>query len=53
MTADLPLHDAASYLRDTFAGQLLREGDSGYEEARSVHNGLRRLGRRPPSTGGG
>src|SRR5213080_4074904 len=40
MTAGPSLHDAASRLRDTFAGQLLREGESGYDESRKVHNGL-------------
>src|SRR5438445_409612 len=40
MTAGPSLHDAASRLRDTFAGQLLREGESGYDESRRVHNGL-------------
>jgi len=40
MTTDVSLHDAASQLVSTFAGQLLRVGDSGYDEARRVHNGL-------------
>src|SRR5438309_12099029 len=40
MTAGPSLHDAASRLRDTFAGQLLREGESGYDESRRVLNGL-------------
>ena len=32
-------------LRGSFSGELLREGDAGYDEARQVHNGL--IDRRP------
>jgi FAD/FMN-containing dehydrogenase len=40
MTTNASLQNAASQLSSEFAGQLLREGDSGYDEARRVHNGL-------------
>ena len=32
--------DAAAGLASTFSGQLLKPGDTGYDEARRVHNGL-------------
>ena len=35
-----PLADAVSELANAFSGELLQPTDSGYEEARKVHNGL-------------
>ena len=35
-----PLSDAVSELANAFSGELLQPTDSGYEEARKVHNGL-------------
>ena len=35
-----PLADAVSELANAFSGELLQPTDSGYEEARRVHNGL-------------
>lgn len=35
-----PLADAISELADAFSGELLQPTDSGYEEARRIHNGL-------------
>lgn len=40
MFATASVDRAAAGLATTFAGQLLRPGDTGYEEARKVHNGL-------------
>jgi FAD/FMN-containing dehydrogenase len=40
MDATTPLADTAAELGTSFAGQLLRPADPGYEEARRVHNGL-------------
>ena len=34
------LADAVSELANAFSGELLQPTDSGYEEARKVHNGL-------------
>ena len=39
------VHEEAPAVFEGFAGELLRSGDSGYEEARQVHNGL--IDRRP------
>jgi FAD/FMN-containing dehydrogenase len=38
--ATVALSDAVAALARTFTGDLLRPADSGYEEARRVHNGL-------------
>ena len=40
MTSSSLTNQAASELAATFSGQVLRPGDTGYEEARRVHNGL-------------
>jgi FAD/FMN-containing dehydrogenase len=40
MTPPSSLGDAVTELSKTFAGQLLRPTDPGYEDARKVHNGL-------------
>jgi FAD/FMN-containing dehydrogenase len=40
MTTSTSVSDAVTRLAETFAGPLLREGDSGYDAARKVHNGL-------------
>src|SRR5258706_15302602 len=40
MTARQTISQLASALAGTFAGQLLKPGDDGYEAARRVHNGL-------------
>jgi FAD/FMN-containing dehydrogenase len=40
MTSVQSVADAVGNLSGMFSGQLLQPGDSGYEEARKVHNGL-------------
>src|SRR5262245_65757914 len=40
MTSVSSLADAVTELSGRFTGQLLRPADTGYEEARKVHNGL-------------
>jgi FAD/FMN-containing dehydrogenase len=40
MTPPSSVGDAVTELSKTFAGQLLRPADPGYEDARKVHNGL-------------
>src|SRR5882724_3530687 len=40
MTPVSPVPEAFKELASTFGGQLLQPADSGYEEARRVHNGL-------------
>jgi FAD/FMN-containing dehydrogenase len=40
MTSVSSVSEAVTELAGTFAGQLLQPADSGYEEARKVHNGL-------------
>jgi FAD/FMN-containing dehydrogenase len=40
MTSVSSVSEAVTGLAGTFAGQLLQPADSGYEEARKVHNGL-------------
>lgn len=40
MTAPSSVADAVTHLASTFSGQLLQQGDPGYDEARRVHNGL-------------
>src|SRR3712207_3663501 len=40
MNATTSLADTAAELARSFAGQILRPADPGYEEARRVHNGL-------------
>ena len=40
MSSTAPLADTAAELARSFAGQILRPADPGYEEARRVHNGL-------------
>jgi FAD/FMN-containing dehydrogenase len=40
MTSESSLVQDVTQLRSTFAGDLLRPTDTGYEEARKVHNGL-------------
>jgi len=40
MTSSSLTNEAAGELAATFSGQVLRSGDTGYEEARRVHNGL-------------
>jgi FAD/FMN-containing dehydrogenase len=40
MTASLALPQSVDDLRKIFGGQLLRPEDSGYDDARKVHNGL-------------
>ncbi len=40
MTSRASLTDAVTQLAGTFSGQLLQPLDRGYDEARSVHNGL-------------
>jgi FAD/FMN-containing dehydrogenase len=40
MSATTSLADTAAALARSFAGQVLRPADPGYEEARRVHNGL-------------
>ncbi|MGE0260569.1 MAG: FAD-binding oxidoreductase [Alphaproteobacteria bacterium] len=40
MTIGSPTDAAVIELSTTFAGQVLRPGDIGYEDARRVHNGL-------------
>jgi FAD/FMN-containing dehydrogenase len=35
-----PVADAVNELAGRFSGQLLQPADTGYEEARRVHNGL-------------
>jgi len=40
MSTTMPLADTAAELAKSFAGQVLRPADPGYEEARRVHNGL-------------
>ncbi len=39
MSSTAPLADTAADLARSFAGQILRPADPGYEEARWVHNG--------------
>ena len=36
----MPLADSLAKIAPTFTGQLLQPLDTGYEEARRVHNGL-------------
>ena len=40
MTSESSVVQAVIELRSTFAGEILQPTDSGYEEARRVHNGL-------------
>ena len=40
MGSTAPLADTAAELARSFAGQVMRPADPGYEEARRVHNGL-------------
>ena len=40
MTAKRTISELISRLSGSFAGQLLRPGDDGYDDARRVHNGL-------------
>ena len=40
MTSESSVVQAVTELRSTFAGEILQPTDSGYEEARRVHNGL-------------
>ncbi|HEU4824897.1 MAG TPA: FAD-binding oxidoreductase [Dongiaceae bacterium] len=40
MTSATSVSQAVSELAATFGGQLLQQGDAGYDEARRVHNGL-------------
>jgi FAD/FMN-containing dehydrogenase len=40
MTTPSSVADAVTHLASTVSGQLLKKGDSGYDEARKVHNGL-------------
>ena len=40
MPAPAALHESIQRIRSTFHGNLLQSGDSGYDEARKIHNGL-------------
>ncbi len=40
MSSTASLADTVAALAGSFAGQVLRPADPGYEEARRVHNGL-------------
>ena len=40
MASNTTVAAAVAELAGTFAGQLLRPADAGYEDARKVHNGL-------------
>lgn len=40
MTSILSLNDVVSQLQRTFSGQLLLPSDPGYDDARTIHNGL-------------